>query len=251
MKMNKLFAVLAVCLTAFSSCDSVPEGAILESESALVAFPSTQLITELTADNNGILEVALYRGNTSGDLEVEVALEDESGAFALTSPTVSFKDGEAIAYAELAFDMNTLAVTPYSMTLSVTNSELLSPSQQGEILIKASRKLTYKSLGFGVYTSSIFGQSWDQEVLKAEEANVYVLKDCIATGFDILFVLSEDGTELTSFDRQETGYIDTNYGMSYFQGVDMVREDNLLTFTVAFTVSAGSFGEYPESIQLP
>lgn len=256
MKLNisKACALLALGFIIFTACDPIAEGALFEGEGALVAFPSTQQVSELTSEDNGVLQVALYRGNSTGTLEVALELTADSvtlAQFTLATPTVSFENGETVAYAELSFDNNALAVTPYTMTLSVVDATLLSPSAQGEITIKASRKLTYESIGTGMFTSTIFGSSWEQEVLKAQEANVYLIEDCYYAGYDLLFVLSEDGTELVTFDNQETGYVHSDYGMASIYGEAMTRTGNTLDFTVNFNVSAGSFGSYVESLQLP
>lgn len=70
----------------------------------------------------------------------------------------------------------------------------------------------------------------DQPVLKAKEANIYKLEDCITKGYPIMFTLSDDNQELIGGDPQPTGYDKTDYGMLYFAAAGMERKGNVLSF---------------------
>ena len=62
----KTVAVLALGIIGLTSCDSEPEGAIYNSTSLDAAFFSTQLNTEVAVENNGVIEVPIYRGSKNG-----------------------------------------------------------------------------------------------------------------------------------------------------------------------------------------
>ena len=83
---------------------------------------------------------------------------------------------------------------------------------------------------------------------------MYKLPDCIATGYDITFELTEDGQHLLKpIAKQETGYVHSSYGMVSVEGAapDIVREGNVIYLPMKYTVSAGSFGAKYDTLELP
>lgn len=113
------------------------------------------------------------------------------------------------------------------------------------------RKLAFKSLGEGVFTTSFFGESWPQEVLKAEEADYYRLPDCYYKGYHIEFSI-QDGK--LDFAKQAMGYKDPDHGMTSWdprQSDGSVIDGKTLTFVVDFRVEAGSFGVMEEVLVMP
>ena len=106
------------------------------------------------------------------------------------------------------------------------------------------------------YTSELFGQAWEQPILKAKEGNIYKLPDCITEGYPMVFTLSEDGQTLVNWDLQATGYKDATYGMVYFTPTDMQRQGNKLLFAMRGAVAVeGGYGilysGFTETLELP
>lgn len=99
-----------------------------------------------------------------------------------------------------------------------------------KVTVNIKRDYTWLNIGTGYYASQLFGEGWDQPVLKAKEANIYKLEDCITKGYPIMFTLSDDNQELIGWDPQPTGYDKTNYGMLYFAAAGMERKGNVLSF---------------------
>lgn len=233
--LTQLAVCLAIALTIFTSCDRDAEGVIYNpNATACYSFASTQMNVEVTADDQGILQVPVYRGNVNGDASVELMVdmdEETASIFSLTSSTITFANGEGVAYAELNFGSldNLGATTRYTISLSIPE-EQQSPGAQGSINVQVQRQLTWESIGTGTYISELFGESWDQPVEKAQEGNVYRLPDCIIEGYPIVFTLSEDGQQLIGWDIQAIGYEYDPYGMVYFLPTGMLRDGNVLSF---------------------
>lgn len=257
MKLNilKSLSLLFAMMAALVAC-SDPEGAIYDGgDNPDYAFAGiNQKIEMLPADGNKII-IPVYRGNTRGAssiaLTLEVAKGIEEGLFTLSTPTVNFEDGQSVGEAIITYpDINDLsAAAVYKMSLSF-DKEAASPTQVNAVTISAQRKLTFKSIGTGVFTTEFFGERWEQTVEKAEEANVYRLPDCYYAGYPIMFSLDEEGN-VSGFADQEMGYNHPEYGMTSVRYVDSMREGKTITFALMFYVSAGSFGVAEETLQLP
>lgn len=263
MKKNKLnicAAFLAICLAAFTSCSTDAEGTLYNGEGAELAFASTQMNVQLAAEDNGVIKVPVYRGNANGDLSAAIAMDNETieeGLFTLAAPAASFKNGENVAYVEISFSLAELGATDkYEIGLTLTDEKSLSPTALGAITVTAQRKLTWENYGVGVYTSELFGDSWDQPIEKAKEGNIYRLPDCITEGYPMVFSLSDDGQTLLSWDPQQTGYKHATYGMVYFSPAGMERDGNVLTFPMrGLVVVTGGFGilyqGFNETLEMP
>ncbi len=261
---NNIYKILAVCavvvLTAFTSCNTDAEGEIYYPDTvADCSFASSKMIVELTADNAGLVKVPVYRGNaaTAASMQVTVAMDDESAAIFTATTDVAFNAGENVGYVELKYaSLDDLgATTKYTVTLTIPE-ESLSPSAETKLTVQISRKLTWENIGTGVYTSELFGQSWEQPVEKAKEGNIYRLPDCVYEGYPLIFSLSDDGQNLVGWDAQPMGYVDGTYGMVYFQARGMQREGNVLSFPMYGLVEynggmAALWSGFTETIELP
>ncbi|MBP6526913.1 MAG: hypothetical protein KA235_01510 [Prevotella sp.] len=255
----KTVAVLALGIIGLTSCDSEPEGAIYNSTSLDAAFFSTQLNTEVAVENNGVIEVPIYRGSKNGEASVKIEMDSKTvtqGVFTLSSTTVSFANGESSAVAKLNFDLNQLGITDvYTIVLSFTDPAVASPSGIKSIKINAQRKLTWEDFGIGYYTDGLFEDGWEQPIQKAKEGNIYRLPDCVYKGYPFVFVLNDDGT-LASFTPQKMGYVNATYGMVYYVLNTSVRQGNTLLFNFKPSVINNDklkqlYGNVDCSIQFP
>ena len=126
-----------------------------------------------------------------------------------------------------------------------------------KVTVNIKRDYTWLNIGTGYYTSQLFGEGWDQPVLKAKEANIYKLEDCITKGYPIMFTLSDDNQELIGWDPQPTGYDKTDYGMLYFAAAGMERKGNVLSFPMQGLVvlDSGKWGVlyqgFTETLEMP
>lgn len=264
MKRNIFFLIIAVAFSSliFTSCDDQVEGTLYEvGDDVHAAFASSvQRVEMLPADGNQI-KVPVYRGGKS-DKEVNVSVQMTqaasipAGTFTLSNPQVNFPVGQNVAYAVITYaDINALSAgTTYELTLTLANEEQISVSEAKSIKVQAQRKLTFSPLAIGSFTSEFFEESWEVEVLKAAEADVYRILDCYYNNFHITFSVAGDNT--ISFSSQQMGYVSSTYGMTSFT---MPRESYTQPFKDGkrfnlwseFRVSAGSFGLFEEVLILP
>lgn len=264
MKRNIFFLMIAVAFSSlmFTSCDDQVEGTLYEvGDKVHAAFASTvQRVEMLPADGNKI-RVPVYRGGKS-DTQVSVTVEMTqaasipAGTFTLSNPQVDFPVGQNVAYAIITYaDINALAAgTTYELTLTLANEEQVSVSEAKSIKVQAQRKLTFSPLAIGTFTSEFFEDSWEVEVLKAAEADVYRILDCYYNNFHITFAVGSDNR--ISFSPQQMGYVHSTHGMTSFT---MPRAAYTQPFKVGkrfnlwseFRVSAGSFGLFEEVLVLP
>lgn len=257
----KACAAVMLCLVAFTSCDTDAEGTNYGISGVEAAFASTQMNVEVSAEDNGIIKVPVYRGNTSVEASVSISMDKatiDEGLFTLNNSNVAFAKGEAVSYAELNFgSVDKMSATgKYEIILTITDESILSPSQCGKITITAQRRLTWEDYGTGVYSSELFGQEWEQPILKAKEGNIYKLPDCITEGYPLVFTLSDDGQSLVNWEMQPTGYKHATYGMVYFTPTGMQRQGNALMFAMRGAVAVeGGYGilysGFTETLELP
>ncbi len=244
----------------FTSCDTDVEGVVYTPETTEYSFASTQQISQLTKDDQGVMKVPVYRNSAEDEssIELDVQMSEATGKiFSLETSVLSFKKGETMTYAEFNFgSIDKLgAVDKYKIQLSIEEKSV-SSSGTRTIMIQASRKLTWENYGTGVYTSQLFNQSWKQSIEKAAEGNIFRLPDCITEGYPFIFILSDDSQKLAGWDIQATGYEDSNYGMVYFLPEAMSRSGNTLSFAMQGLIVYNGryailYSGFTESLELP
>ena len=244
------FAILALMLT--SACQH--EGTIYEMPEgkALVSFPSSSAIFEMLASDGNKVTVDLWRGNTKGAVSIPVQVEDKTdGVFKLAKSSFDFADGEGVAHLDITYpDINAFGGETYKLTLSVDENQL-SPSGIGEMTVSATRKLTPKFVGTGIYYSDWYEEEWEQDLYTTEEApDFFILPDCWVKGTDFTFtVQNHKPIWPASF---FSGYVHSSYGNVYIYTGDSYIEDNTVFLPVTgYRVSAGSFGSGMEYFVLP
>lgn len=246
----KLFALAVISLSFFSSCNTDAEKPMYDVTKTEYAFASTlQSVEMLPTDGNKII-VPIYRNTTVGTSSVNVEMSASvEGLFTLANATATFEDGKAATDIVINYDdINALAAgTTYRLTLSFAE-ENASPSNVNSITVSAQRKLTFKQVGVGIFTTEFFEASWEQPIEKAEEANVYRLPDCYVSGYPIVFSMDEAGN-ITMSD-QETGSVDSTYGMINIRLVQAQVEGNTYMFALKYFVSAGSLGTFVETFEM-
>ena len=244
------FAILAIMLT--SACEH--EGTIYEmpAGSALVSFPSNAAIFEMIASDGNKVTVDLWRGNTQGAVSIPVTIEDKTGGvFKPAKSTFDFADGEGIAHLDITYpDINAFGGETYKLTLSVDENQL-SPAGIGEMTVSATRKLTPKFVGTGIYYSDWYEEEWEQDLYTTEEApDLYLFPDCWVRGTDFMFNMV-GGKPVWPADFF-TGYVHSTYGKVNIRVGESYIKDGVLYLEVAhYYVSAGSFGPGLEYFVLP
>ncbi len=263
MKKHNILLILAVTFSSFlyCSCSEKTEGSFLEiGDGVHAAFASTIQVVEMIAeDGNKIMVPLMKGGSNSVESDVEVSLTQAAsipaGTFVLSTPTIHFNKGENVAYVVITYsDINLLvAGTTYELTLEIINKDQLSISKADKILVKAARKLTYKPIGSGTFISEWDEAEWRVDVLKAEEADVYKIKNCYKVGFDIIFSVAADNSIFIP--KQLTGYVSGTHGAISFTMPASTQPQPYKTgkkfhLIGRFVVNAGSFGWFEEILVL-
>lgn len=261
MKKNSILFLLSL-IFVLASCDNENVGALYDDGGVTkYAFSSAKHNVDLVVEQAGIVAVPVYRTTTKGASTVDVvftANEAVAALFSLDNSTISFKDGESVAYANVIYpDIETLSPTSvFSFKIAIVDSAIVSPTFINEVEVKAGRKLTYESFGVGNFESEIFEQAWEQPILKAKEGEVYKLSGLYAANYDFIFAINADNT--VTFGKQETGSVDSTYGMMSFDPntsagvvIGSSKEGNVITLKGRLTVAAGSFGTFTEVLTLP
>ena len=243
-------AIMALMLA--SACEH--EGTIYEmpENSALVSFPSDAAIFEMLASDGNKVTVDLWRGNTKGAASIPVQIEDKTGGvFTPAKSTFDFADGEGVAHLDITYpDINAFGGETYELVLSVDESQV-SPSGVSEMTVSATRKLTPKYVGTGIYYSDWYEEEWEQDLYTTEEApDFFILPDCWVRGTDFTFtVQNHKPIWPASF---FSGYVHSSYGNVYIYTGESYIEDGVIYLPVTgYRVSAGTFGEGIEYFVLP
>ena len=244
------FAILAIMLT--SACEH--EGTIYEmpAGSALVSFPSDAAIFEMVASDGNKVTVDLWRGNTQGAVSIPVTIDDKTGGvFKPAKSSFDFADGEGIAHLDITYpDINAFGGETYKLTLSVDDNQV-SPAGISSMTVSATRKLTPKFVGTGIYYSDWYEEEWEQDLYTTEEApDFFILPDCWVKGTDFTFtVQNHQPVWPASF---FSGYVHSSYGNVYLYTGESYIEDGVIYLPITgYRVSAGSFGSGMEYFILP
>lgn len=102
------------------------------------------------------------------------------------------------------------------------------------------------AIGEGTYNSTMFKKQVKVQVYKAAHADWYKLPSLFEEGKNM--VIKMDGANATV--EQQNVATDTRYGDVYATGGGTL-ENGVITLTLQYTCSAGSFGSYTETLQLP
>lgn len=250
MKRILYLATIIGLLFVTSACEQKKELYQL-SDKVEASFPSTIANYQMVAADGNKIVIEMWRGNTNGAASVPVTITGTEGMFTPEKNQFDFADGEAKAYLALTYpDLNAFGGEKYDIEITIDDENQVSPTGNETITISVQRKLTFKSIGTGTFTSEWFEESWPQEVLKAEEGDYYRLPDCYYKGFPIEFSLS-DGK--INFGLQPTGW-KTSYGIVNWDPryVDECEVNGkTLVFVVRWSVPAGSFGTSVEVLEMP
>ncbi len=260
--MNKIIILVGMVIIAFSmiftSCEA-PEGNTYQIDGTKLSFQTARFDMNLVDSDGTSIKVPINRSNTTGAYDVPVTLKTTSQTlFTLASSTVSFKDGEGVAYAEInhpvASQLNPAAT--YNLVVKYDKA-LNSPSGLDSTIVNVKRKVTWQSIGTGTYTSAFFEDSWAQPIEQAlEDPTLYRMPNCLTNNYPILFVINST-TNAVTFNTQQTGYTEGSYGLVSI-AMPAVASPNQPKKTgkqvdlwCRFVVSAGSFGEFHEVLMMP
>ena len=251
MNIIKYIAISFLSLLLMWSCKQ-EEGSLYEGDlSKVVSFSSSKYIQELIATDGKEIVVTLQRAQKTGTLDVPVRFQTSSNLFQMTDTVFHFTDGEGIAYAHITHPgADNLGVgVNYTLKLTVDTTKI--PVSVSGIKIQnltISRKLTWKNMGKGTFTSNdITGTTYQVDILSPVEApNIYKALSLYAKDYDILInVDKEKGT--ASIPQQEIGL--SIFGDGYPK--TWLRADACTFSNGLITVVPGSSTKYNRWLVVP
>ena len=243
------YVVLAgVMAMAVTSCKDTYDydGRGEQDPGAFLSVDATTL--KYAAEDAQILKLTLMRTNAGASEDIKLTCDN---AHFQVPSSVNFSADESKKTINIPFAI--LGGTTEEVTISVAD-ESATVYGVKTVTFTITRDFVWEYLGEGVYSCWLFGEAWPQPVYRGEGTQLYKLPDCIAKGYDITFELTEDGQHLLKpIAKQETGYVHSSYGMVSVEGAapDIVREGNVISLPMKYTVSAGSFGAKYDTLELP
>ena len=232
--MKKIQLALLVFVLALTACDQDNIGELYETD-AYVAFSSSIVVNNLlTAENNYSVNVQVVRTDGTGTETVGISLEPNDnidGVFELESNTVTFNDGETVAYAKIVPLVPPTGIAPgvtfnFNLSLSdATVSEFF-----GTTTYKATLKLDFTAIGIETFDSPFWGEVLQPEMYEASLGSVQLYKTIglYESGYDIIFIV--DGTNVT-VNAQPAWYYDDEYGEVYVEGSGTI-DGNVISVTL-------------------
>lgn len=171
MKTNNMFkaalcAVLGLSLVSCAEDAYVP--APQEDASKTYVRVDETAARNLDVDGSDI-QVPFVRTNTSGAMDITVAIADTSNLFTIKNTTVSFADGEATAYASVSYSYDALDPNAtYAISVGMTNEEYA--SQYTAVTLPMACKKAWKKLGKGQFIDmGFFGVIREKEFIQSPD----------------------------------------------------------------------------------
>lgn len=246
----------------FSSCDTDNLGPVSEIQTMGVTFATATQSVSFPAHGYEGFDVEVLRGVTTEAATVNITsatLLDASGnSIDLPSTiqvpsSVSFEAGEGIS----SFHVTVGDITPgQNYRLAITLDESLAPMDaKSTKVVTIYRDYTYSAIGTGTLTSEFFGDAAGNPAVgefeweKADQTTWYRALSLYDEGYDVIFKVASDGKTVTVDEQAITSDI-SGYGTAYVAGSGTL-ENGVITVTLEFTVSAGSFGTAKEKLTLP
>lgn len=252
--MKKIYLILTALVLVLASCDQDNIGTIYEPDGPYVAFSSSVVVDNfLTADNNYSVNVQVVRSDASSSATVGIELEitdDIHGLFELETNSITFNEGESIAYAKVITLVPPTSLSPgvsYDLTLTLTGDNI--SELYGQTTYKTSLKVDFASIGTGTFNSNFFGDSWGVEILKAELGSITLYKaiELYDVGYDMIIIV--EGTNVT-VNPQPAWYSD-DYGDVYAQGSGTIDGKVLTLQMEHFVPDLGGWDPETEVLTLP
>lgn len=180
----------------FNSCNDANMGTLydLKTNGTGFSFAAPVLNMETSAEDDNTLRIPLYRTEQSGDM-VNITFEiydkqsekwvstDPDNMFRLATSRVFFVDNATTSYAQVTYQsLEALGlITKHQFRLNITDP--MKPGGIKTVAVTVNRKLTYEYLGVGTcYDEFLFYQTYNVNIYKAREAEVYRVMDPFSEG---------------------------------------------------------------------
>lgn len=215
------------------------------------------------ANPEGKNVVYLYHlndGNSENStFTVSVDYNGVEDLFAVSPTQITFGENSNQAAIEIRYDRAKLVIfEPYTITLSIPQQNYPGggaiESQDVVVMLQP----VWEHFADGVFESGTFGESWSQEILKAEGLDVYKLPSLYTEGVDFMFKLEDETTgeiSIPGVTPDEEGLYRWETGVGYFglldPDTDYTRFDKVAknaNFNSLICDEGGPFDWYDESL---
>ena len=184
--MKKILSILIATLAAalLAGCDKQVLGSVLEQATGF-SFAAPVLNMETDPSDDNILRIPLFRTASAEEMAsikcefYDPATEkyvtaDPEGRFRLATTRVMFLDDARTGYVQVGYSsLDDFGMTDkYSFRLTVDAP--VTPGGYATTMVTVNRRLTFESVGTGTfYDEFLFYETYDVEILKAREAEIY------------------------------------------------------------------------------
>lgn len=280
MKLNKIITKALLAITAvagFASCSSDDYEMASVPGNGQVYFSNVASSEILLEENQNKVEVEVKRVKTDGELTVNVQTTDASGLFTAAS-NVTFAAGESTAKLPISFDFSKLeSDKDYPVTLKLLGDTCSYGDNSITVNIKYAPWTEWKEMGGGdvltytykTYVSGEYEQPTYFRVSMLNENKAQLKLEDWFYGVDLIVDWDKSTNELT-VSPQFSGYVHSSYGSVYvadaytyytqIRGKEVPYENyrsyydeekGQFCLNLSYYVSAGSFGNDYEILQLP
>ncbi|MBR1870038.1 MAG: hypothetical protein IJ799_08265 [Bacteroidales bacterium] len=180
----KTVLIFAAALVAAVSCGDGNVAALYEGADGF-AFPSGIAYVEVGPEDEGRMLLPIHRsgfGVSVAKVELKTerpdGFEDPGSNFSLLTPNVVFPDGALTSNVQIRIaDVGKMSLTgKYRLVLRIKDD--LTPSGRGELLVTASRRLTFEPFGRAtVMDNCMFDKAYETDIMKAAETDAYRVMD--------------------------------------------------------------------------
>lgn len=251
MKIKKYLFGLGIAMTTlFASCETDNEKAIFEEANMGVAFEFAAQDVTFPANGYEGFDVEIVRAQTAEAATVPLTATMADGSAVpveIQVPSeVSFEAGEGrktfhvtVGDIESGMDYN----------LNITVDPAYASSFEGAVTTKTItiyRDYTYSPIGTGHVVSAFAGGEGDCEFEKADNITWYRAIAPYEEGYNLVFQVQADGKTVVVTSQP----VISEYGEVSVAGQGELV-DGVITVSLEFTVSAGSFGIFEEVFTLP
>ncbi|MCG8582321.1 MAG: hypothetical protein MI866_20525 [Bacteroidales bacterium] len=212
--MKKLLYAFMICLVGLSACDQDNVQTKFDTggvDYVAVGVTAVDEPYKLNADNSYTISFPIHRSlkDVSGTIaNLVLVSSDDSGLFELENESLTFEDGNAVAYAKIAAT-NPSAIDPatiYSFELMVigTNASPLYHTAE----FNGQLELDFETVGSGSFEST-----WDEvtrpvNLYKAVGLDIYKAEALYEEGYDVL-IIADEGAATVSIPEQK-GWFQTD-----------------------------------------
>lgn len=251
-----LLAVVSCCLfTACSDDEDYTPGTPSNANGDNVYFSADNEATLALGVDESEFTMTIERSNAGAAQSIPLKVATPHDSIFTVPVTVDFASGEGskVIIIKTSDKMRMFKKYALSITIPEEYTQQYAETTTYPRMELNITKEDYKPYATGLYTSGYFEELWDATLEYSEILNLYRFPSCWVKGYDVTFAW--DGSEkvkVNNGNKFVTGYIHASYGMvSATPGLcSYDASSKTFSFIYEWTVSAGTFGEIPDTFEV-